>query len=357
MSYKVLHTADLHLNRVGDERWLALEQLVALGRKEGVQALAIAGNLFDSDLRAQELRPYLRRVFESAGFEVVILPGNHDGRAYQGGFYFGERVRVIARWDEPVNVQGVYFWGLPYRPLKREELFARLRELSRLMDREKSNLLLYHGELLDAFFSRYDFGDEGDERYMPCRLHYFDSLPVAYVLAGHFHNRFAVWPLKGGGCFVYPGSPVAVTRREKGCRKANLLVLGEPPRELVLDTLYYEEMELELDPFAEADPAALLQERLERLPPRAKVLLTVKGFINGSALKTGEAELVKTFKRLAGPRLAGEGEFLFRDIRQVLEDELFLEFRERLRQKDYPPEKSGAITELAIRAFMDVLLS
>ena len=35
MSYKVLHTADLHLNRVGDERWLALEQLVALGRKEG----------------------------------------------------------------------------------------------------------------------------------------------------------------------------------------------------------------------------------------------------------------------------------------------------------------------------------
>ena len=189
--------------------------------------------------------------------------------------------------------------------MKREELFARLRELSRLMDREKSNLLLYHGEQLDAFFSRYDFGDEGDERYMPCRLHYFDSLPVAYVLAGHFHNRFAVWPLKGGGCFVYPGSPVAVTRREKGCRKANLLVLGEPPRELVLDTLYYEEMELELDPFAEADPAALLQERLERLPPRAKVLLTVKGFINGSALKTGEAELVKTFKRLAGPRWRG----------------------------------------------------
>jgi exonuclease SbcD len=73
---------------------------------------------------------------------------------------------------------------------------------------DKKNILLCHGELLDAFFSRTCFGAEGEGRYMPFKLSYFDDLNIDYVLAGHFHSRFDVWQLKNGGYFVYPGSPI-----------------------------------------------------------------------------------------------------------------------------------------------------
>ena len=107
---KILHTSDLHLCEGAAERWAALDELTGLARRRGASVLAIAGDLFDQHADAALLRPRLRDIFSGGGFSTVILPGNHDYRAYRSGLFFGEGVRVIRHWREPVEAGGIRFW-------------------------------------------------------------------------------------------------------------------------------------------------------------------------------------------------------------------------------------------------------
>ena len=45
---RILHTADVHLKTLGDERWKALDKVVNVCRKENVDLLVISGDLFDT---------------------------------------------------------------------------------------------------------------------------------------------------------------------------------------------------------------------------------------------------------------------------------------------------------------------
>ncbi len=351
---KILHTADLHLCEEATERWDALDGLVKIARQQKVSALVIAGDLFDQNVEAEKLRGPLRAAIGGEDFQTIILPGNHDHKAYSSGLYFGENVAVINDWAEPISLGETIIWGLPYERLSGDRLVGRLREMGALMNPNADNILLFHGELLDAYFSRQELGDEGDQRYMPVKLSYFASLPLKYVLAGHFHSRYAGWKLPGEGLFIYPGSPVAITRRETGQRMANLLTVGEAPKEIPLDSLHYEALNINLDPFSSQDPLMILKEQLEKTHPAAKVLLIVQGLFNGSALGISEAELAAALREKAGSRLAGEPVEDFFDVQQVLEDDLFRQFNSRLMETEYPPVIKEQVKEMAIRAFQVV---
>lgn len=351
---KILHTADLHLNESNPERWAALEELVTLARRQQVSALVIAGDLFDREIEAESMRGRLRTVIGGGDFQTIILPGNHDYKAYRSGLYFGEKVTVINDWKKPVFLGDTVIWGLPYEPLGKEQLAGRLREMKAGMSPEVFNILLFHGELLDTCFSRQDLGAEGDLRYMPVRLSYFEPLPLHYVLAGHFHSRFATWQLPGGGLFVYPGSPVAVTRKEAGIRKANLLVPGQDPQEVVLDSFHYEEIEVILDPFSKHHPLAGLDQALAGLHPAAGVQLTVEGLFNGSAWGIDETELAALIRQKTEPLWAAEPVYNFLDVRHVLEDELFKKFATALEERGCGPETKARVREMVIHAFRGV---
>ncbi len=351
---KILHTSDLHLCEDREERWEALVELVRIGTKENIDVMAISGDLFNEDVDADLLRPRLREVLGGGDFETLILPGNHDRNSYRDGLFFGKRVRVIYNLDEPVEIGDVRFWGMPFEPLHTEEIAMRLRNWRNKLDDEKTHILMYHGELLDSFFSRQDLGDEGYERYMPLKLSYFKDIKVNYVLAGHFHSNFGVWEMENGGYFVYPGSPVPVTRREKGCRKFNMFTAGEPPREMTLDTFHYEEVIIDLDPFDTRRPLSVISQYLDNLHPAAKVILCVRGFINGEAQGMNEQEFVKEIKRMAESRCIGEMVFEFRDVSTILESDLFLMFMERLEKSEFPPEKKIQVRDMTIKAMMGV---
>jgi exonuclease SbcD len=348
---KILHTADIHLTAYGDERWQALQGLIALGQAEGIALFVISGDLFDRGINAEELRPSLRALFSDTGFKICLIPGNHDSDAYAGGMYFGEDTVILTDVNKPFVYNDVVVWGIPFAPTASERLLQQLHTLAAHMAPDRKHIILYHGELLDAFFARTDFGDEGDERYMPARLSYFDGLPLAYVLAGHFHKRFDVRRLKQGGYFVYPGSPVSITKKETGQRRINLFELGKQPQEHLLDTPYFEEVVIDYDPFADKDPLEQMKERLHALPANAQVLLTVTGFINGEAIGMTEEELVKRAKKIAGDRSAEE-HYEFRDIRMILEDDLFKEFLKKLDQAAIDGEKKEQMRQLAIRAMI-----
>ncbi len=351
---KILHTADLHLDENAGERWDALEELVNLAGREEVSALVIAGDLFDRESAAETMRGPLRAVFGGCGFQTVILPGNHDHQAYRSGLYFGDNVSVIRDWREPVCLGDTVFWGLPHDHLDAPRLAARLREMASLMNPDQENILLFHGELLDTFFPRPDLGQEGELRYMPARLSFFDPLPVRYILAGHFHSRFAAWQAPGGSLFIYPGSPVSVTKRETGRRKANLLVPGETPREAVLNSFHFEELLITLDPFAGEDPLLELDRKLDELHPAAGVLLTVDGLFDGAALNLDEDALVSGIKQKMARFSTAEPSFNFIDVRHIIEDDLFKKFRDALAKTDYSLAMKKEIEEMAIYAFRGV---
>jgi len=353
---KILHTGDFHLNENTPERWDVLREVTSLALENRVAVLVISGDLFDQDAAVEKLRTKLRSYLGDKAYQTVILPGNHDYRAYRSGLYFGENVTVLDSADEPVKLGGnVALWGLPYNPVGRERLAAHLREMAARMDPSFSNILIFHGELLDAYLAQQEWGDEGFGRHMPVRLAFFEPLPVQYVLAGHFHSRFSVREIPGGGLFIYPGSPVSVTKKETGLRMANLLTIGEDPQELPLDSFHFENIHLSLDPFSSDNPLNELEGKLAALHPHAKVLLTVEGLFNGEALGMSEKDLAERLSELAGNRLADDPIFNFIDVQHVFEDDLFRDFNTRLENLEHSPEIKEQAMKLAIRAMRVVL--
>ncbi|HDN83215.1 MAG TPA: DNA repair exonuclease [Candidatus Altiarchaeales archaeon] len=350
---KILHTADIHLREYGDERWKTLQRLIDIGKKEKIELFVICGDLFDKGIDAEILRPQIREIFSNNGFKIILIPGNHDSEAYKSGMYFGEDTTVLTDLNKPFEYKDLMIWGLPFEDMESEKILNKLHSLANNLATDKRNILLYHGELLDTFFSRKDFGEEGERRYMPVKLSYFKDLNIDYVLAGHLHSKFDMWKLENGGYFVYPGSPVSITKREVGRRKANIFEVGKPPKEYPLDTFHFEEMVIELDPFIKKNPIEIIKEHLKGVHSEASIILTIRGYINSEKIKINESELVKQIKEVIKEKSVEE-HFEFRDIHTILEDDLFRSFIKKLEQTDYNEEKKKKLRDLVIRAMMEV---
>jgi len=352
---KILHTADIHLREYGDDRWETLQRLIEIGKKEKIEMLVISGDLFDKGIDAENLRPKIREIFSDTGFRIVLIPGNHDSDSYASGMYFGEDTVVLTDLNSPFEYKDVRIWGMPFEPIEGEKTLNKLHSLANNLTPDKKNILLYHGELLDIFFSRRDFGDEGEERYMPVKISYFRDLKIDYVLAGHFHSSFDVRRLENGGYFVYPGSPVSITKRETGKRKVNIFEVGKPPKEYPLDTPYFEEVTIEFDPFKDKKPIEVVQKHFNNLHPEARIILTVKGFVNGEAIGMTEVEFVGQIKKIAA-RKCVEEHYEFKDIRMILQDNLFKSFIEKLEETGYQEERKKQMRDIVIKAMMEVCL-
>lgn len=115
---KILHTSDIHLQNFEDERWFCLEKVLEISNNSNIDVLAIAGDLFDKNIDAEDLRPKLREIFSGNGFKIIILPGNHDKRAFKSGLFFGDDVTLLNDFSNPFQYKDVKFWGLPYEKLK-----------------------------------------------------------------------------------------------------------------------------------------------------------------------------------------------------------------------------------------------
>lgn len=350
---KILHTADIHIRQYDDDRWKALQQIIELGKKENIDVLVISGDLFDSDVDAGKLRTGFRELFAEGAFPVIIIPGNHDAASYPEGIFLGEEVTIIRDYRQPVIRKNVHFWGLPFEDLKEDEVFPRLHQASSLATAEGMHILLFHGELLDITGAWENYGEEGQRRYMPVKLSYFQYLNWNYVLAGHFHTNFDVHEFKKNHFFVYPGSPVSITRRETGPRKVNLFEVGTIPAEYELPTPYFEPLEIILDPFREISPVRVIREKLSKLPEYARILVKVSGYYDSKKLGMTEQELHQMIKKEAGER-AESLELGFRDIHEILEDDLFRAFDTKLKQRGLSEEEMEKIRQVTIKAMMEM---
>lgn len=347
---RILHTADLHLQSEGDDRWNALQTVVKVAGNENVNLLIISGDLFDSGVDAESLRPGIRGVFSDTGFDTIVIPGNHDRDSYGEGLYFGDKVTILSNTSPLERYEDVRIVGLPFEQITSRELLSRIRSLKEVLTPERKNILLYHGELLDVFFSRDDFGDEGTGRYMPLKLSYLEGLNIDYVLAGHFHSKFLVRRLESGGYFVYSGSPISITRRETGRRKVNIFDVGNPPEEYKIDTPHFEEVSITLDPTDEEHPLTTVKKKLSSLHPLSRVILTIDGAVNGEEIGMTEEEFCSRLREATRNVSIVEENFKLRDIRDILEDDLFRAFEEKL--SSCPEGERKALRDIAIRAML-----
>lgn len=76
----LLHTSDVHLaNGIYDrEAWNGFRGLLSLVQSHNVDAVLVAGDLFDSGRAPAEMVAEVFQAFRELGRPVVLLPGNHD---------------------------------------------------------------------------------------------------------------------------------------------------------------------------------------------------------------------------------------------------------------------------------------
>jgi exonuclease SbcD len=243
--FRFIHTADPHLDSplrslalrnadlaalIGNSTRDALVRVVDLCLDESVDALMIAGDLYDSDqtsmLTARFLGSQMQRL-DQAGIRVFIIRGNHDclskitkelvlpattkvfgGRA--------ERVELTTSSGLAIAVHGISF-AQPHAP---ESLLPRF-----LAPRDDVvDIGLLHTSLSGA---------KGHDPYAPCSVSDLAAHGFRYWGLGHIHvaKRATV----GRSTIVMPGSPQGRDVGEAGCKSVSLVTVLDDGSILVED--------------------------------------------------------------------------------------------------------------------------
>ena len=237
MPFRFIHTADLHLDspltslalrnaELGDlvrgATRKALERIVDLAMAESVDAVIIAGDLYDgaqtSMATALFLMGQMRRL-EAAGIRVFLIRGNHDAQSQiTRELTFPPNVHVFDGRGKPVragalengreiHVHGVSF-AQPHAP-------ASLLPTFRAPVPDAVNIGLLHTSLAGA--SRHD-------PYAPVAVADLSAHGFDYWALGHIHQRRVhlekPW-------IVMPGNPQGRDINEAGPKGVTLATVAE----------------------------------------------------------------------------------------------------------------------------------
>jgi DNA repair exonuclease SbcCD nuclease subunit len=275
---RFLQTSDVHLRSDRPERRKALELIFELAASRSVDAVLIAGDLFDRACDAPQERTFVRQLIESvAPRPVVLVPGNHDADSFGPGTDYGANAHVLATPPyDSVTIGGLAVIGVPYQHGR-----TAAECLTGHASDPRFTVLVGHGTLALSGAAAFA-GDGEDGAYMP----FFPGdlqRRCCYAALGHLHSGGNLILREEGRLFAYAGSPVATSRRELGPR--GVLVVDVEPAVGVLShevaplaTAYYERAEVTCTPGQEANAIEqLAREALLHRKPGARVLARLSG--------------------------------------------------------------------------------
>lgn len=252
---RFVHTSDWHLGRtlhgvaMLEHQAAYLDHLVELVRAEGVDAVLVAGDVYDRAIPPVEavelLADALARLSETAA--VVLTPGNHDSavRLGFGAALMRPGVHLRARAEQvgtPVLLDGggvpVAVYPLPYLDpdavrvvLGDAEPTARSHEavMTAALARVRADLAGRPGVRSVVMAHAFVLGGAASDSERDIRVGGVDSVPAGvfagldYVALGHLHGaqRLAGEPDQ---VLQYCGSPLAYSFSERHQRKATALV-------------------------------------------------------------------------------------------------------------------------------------
>lgn len=226
MTYRFVHTADIHLDSplrslalrrqeladlIGNATRQAFVNIVDLSLDEQVDALLLAGDLYDGDQTSMKTARFLAtqvRRLNEADIRVFIIRGNHDALSKitqelvlpDSVKVFGGRAEAIAidrkKSALPLVIHGLSF-AKPHAP---ESLVARYKPPVE----GAVNIGMMHTSLGGAV---------GHDPYAPCSIADLRATGFRYWALGRVHKRSVV---EGDCTIVMPGNPQGRDINEAG---------------------------------------------------------------------------------------------------------------------------------------------
>jgi DNA repair protein SbcD/Mre11 len=207
MSVSLLHISNLRLDalfpafgpaRRADLR-AALGRILALARERQVDAVTIAGDLYEQNYALPDTAAFLSQQFARlAPIHVFIAPGERDP-------YTNDSLYALTRWPENVTIfsqgqlvavelaPGVNLWGAACPPARGHQTLDDFHITS-----EGTNLLLLHAGDTDKPVSR-------TKGTFTVSTNSVRAAGFDFALLGHVHAA-QLWPKDDPLC-LYPGSP------------------------------------------------------------------------------------------------------------------------------------------------------
>ncbi|MCX2455713.1 exonuclease SbcCD subunit D [Lacticaseibacillus nasuensis] len=288
---RFLHTADWHIGRtlagfnLAEDQQAVFDRLVATAKAEQVDAIVIAGDLYDRALANEDavtmVNAMLTKLNRELGYPVLAISGNHDSavRLNTGREWFaGTQLYLntqLAQAFTPVTLGDTQFFLLPYfEPIAARQYFNDdsltnlnlampkvVAAMQELFDPAKRHVLVAH------FFAA---GSEHSDSETLVNVGGLDAVAVSdlapfdYVALGHLHNRHALQATK----VQYAGSllkfSVSEANQEKGVYIVDTGTLTRkfvalaPRRELIHRTASYAELTAPDQPDRDAFTAVTL---------------------------------------------------------------------------------------------------
>jgi DNA repair exonuclease SbcCD nuclease subunit len=237
LAFRFIHAADVHLDSplrslalrdpdlaelIGTATRRAFVRIIDLCLDEQVDALLLAGDLYDGDQTSMKTARFLseqiRRLHE-AGIHVFVIRGNHDALSRitkeltfpDSVKVFGGRAEAIvvdrSNGDFPVAIHGLSF-AQPHAP---ESPIGKYK----LPIEGAVNIGLLHTSLAGA---------PGHDLYAPCSLADLQAAGFRYWALGHVHKRSVV---EGKCAIVMPGMPQGRDVNEAGAKSVTLVTVAD----------------------------------------------------------------------------------------------------------------------------------
>ncbi|MGX9574276.1 metallophosphoesterase family protein [Mesorhizobium sp. f-mel] len=299
MAFRFVHTADIHLDSplrslalrnselaelVGDASRQAFAAIVDLCLAECVDALVIAGDLYDGDQTSMKTARFLAAQMtrlHQAGIRVYMIRGNHDAMSRitkqlvlpDTVTTFGGRSQSVIQSGAGVDV---VFHGLSFASPKAPE--SLLPKYAGPQD-GAANVGLMHTSLA---------GSPGHDPYAPCSVADLHGHGFDYWALGHIHVRQVY---SGANTLVMPGIPQGRDINEAGEKSVTLVTIRDDRsveiEERLTSVAQFERVNVDLTGALEwSEAIARIRSGLEqsRETTRTRYLVARLGLIGTSAL-------------------------------------------------------------------------
>ncbi|MGB3541169.1 MAG: DNA repair exonuclease [Mesorhizobium sp.] len=235
MPFRFIHTADIHLDSplrslamrngeladlVGNATREALVSIVDLCLEERVDALIIAGDLYDGEQTSMKTARFLAGQLQrlhGAGIETYLIRGNHDALSrITQELILPPSVKLFAGRAETVELNrsnlNVAIHGLSFaRPHAPESLLPKYRPPVP----DAANIGIMHTSLAGA---------PGHDLYAPCNVADLHAWGYDYWALGHVHLRNSH---TGERTVIMPGMPQGRDINEAGEKTVSLVTIND----------------------------------------------------------------------------------------------------------------------------------
>lgn len=220
---KFIHTADLHLGykysssfskdiieKLTENQKKVFSDIINLANEKNIDALLIAGDLFDSSNPYDELVSFVKKELNRADCKVFIVCGNHDPLV-PGSIYnekFSENVYIFPENITCYSFEEFDVYGSSFTAShKTDNTFSGFK----VNNEDKINIMLAHGEL------------SNDSFYNPISISDIEKSGLSYLALGHIHIDDGIKKADATS-YGYSGTPQGSTFKETHFAK---VIFGE----------------------------------------------------------------------------------------------------------------------------------